>query len=86
MMSPKDLFAFDFSEAEFSAQLQIPVLRDLLGFREAFFLGADAAVLAGEIGGALPQPAIGTLVDEELCRQGGCVLFGQRQLLLYMFV
>jgi hypothetical protein len=30
---------FDLSEAEFSAQLQVSVLGDLLGFREAFFLG-----------------------------------------------
>ena len=60
------LFAFDFSGAEFSAQLQVPVLGDRLGFREAFFFGADALVLAREIGGALPPAAIGTLVDVDL--------------------
>jgi hypothetical protein len=46
----KALFALDFSGAEFSAQLQIPVLGDLLGFREALFLGADAPVLGRQIG------------------------------------
>jgi hypothetical protein len=46
----KGLFGFDFSGAEFSAKLQIPVLGDLLGFREAFILGADAPVFASEIG------------------------------------
>ena len=46
----KGLFGFDFSGAEFSAKLQVPVLGGLLGLREAFFLGADAAVLARELG------------------------------------
>jgi len=46
----KGLFGFDLSGAEFSPQLQVPVLGDLLGFREAFFLGADAPILAREIG------------------------------------
>ena len=34
----KGLFGFDLSKAEFSAQLQIPVLGDLFGCREAFLL------------------------------------------------
>jgi len=76
----KGLFGFDFSGAEFSAQLQIPVLSDLLGFREAFFLGADAPILAREIGGALPQAAIGTLVDVDFAAEDS-VLFGHRYLL-----
>ena len=46
----KGLFGLDFSGAEFSAQLQLPVLGDLLGLREAFFLGADPPILAREIG------------------------------------
>jgi len=46
----KGLFGFDFSGAEFSAKLQIPVLGDLFGLREAFFLGADAPVFSCEIG------------------------------------
>ena len=46
----KALFAFDFSGAENSAQLQVPVLGDFLSVREAFFLGADAPVLARQIG------------------------------------
>ena len=78
----KGLFAFDFSGAKFSALLQVPVLGDFLGFREAFFLGADAPVLAREIGGGLPQAAIGTLVDVDLAAEDG-VLFGHRHL-LYM--
>jgi len=44
----KGLFGLDFSGAEFSAQLQVPVLGDLLGSREAFFL-ADAPVLARQM-------------------------------------
>jgi len=59
----KSLFGFDFSEAESSGQLQVPVLGDLPGVREAFFFGADPLVLARKIGGALPQAAIGTLAD-----------------------
>ena len=62
----KGLFGFDLSGAEFSAQLQVPVLSDSLGLRQAFFLGADAPILAREIGGALPQAAIVTLVDVDL--------------------
>ena len=46
----KGLFGFDFSGAEFSAKLQVPVLGDPLGFRGAFFLGADVPVFAREVG------------------------------------
>ena len=78
----KGLFGFDLSGAEFSAQLQIPVLGDFLGLRETFFLGADAPIRARQIGGALPQAAIGTLVDVDFAAQDG-VLFGHRHLLIY---
>ena len=57
------LFALDFSVAEFSAELQIPVLGEFLGFRQALFLGADAPVLTGKVSGALPEVAVRTLVD-----------------------
>lgn len=60
---PVHFLALISRERSFSAQLQVPVLGDLLGFREAFFFGADAPILARQIGGALPQTAIGTLVD-----------------------
>jgi len=65
----KGLFGFDFSGAEFSAKLQVPVLSDFLGLREALFLGADAPVLARQIGRALPQAAIGTLVDVDFAAE-----------------
>jgi hypothetical protein len=65
---------FDFSGAEFAAQLQIPVLGDLVGFREAVFLRAGAAILAGEVAGALPGAAIRTFLDVNLAAQDG-VLF-----------
>ena len=59
---------------EFSAELQIPVLGDFLGFREAPFLGADTPVLAGKIGGALPQAAVRTLVDVNLAAEDRVLL------------
>jgi hypothetical protein len=58
----KGLFAFDFAVVEFSAEPQVPVLSDFLGFGEALFFRAGAAVLAGEIRGALPKVAVRTLV------------------------
>ena len=48
--SQKDLFGFDFSVAEFSATLQIPVLSDFLRSREAFFFSGDPPILAREVG------------------------------------
>ena len=45
----KGLFALDLAGAEFSAQLQVPILGDFLGFGEALFLRAGATILAREI-------------------------------------
>ena len=42
----ESFFCFDFAVAEFAAKLEIPVLGDLLGLREAVFFGAGAAILA----------------------------------------
>ena len=65
----ESFFCFDFSAAGFAAQLQIPVLGDFLGFGEAVFLRAGAAVLAGEIGGALPVAAVRAFVDVDLAAE-----------------
>ena len=73
-------FCFDFSAAEFPAELQIPILGNLLGFREALFLCAGPAVLAGEIAGALPAAAVGAFVDVNLSTEDG-VLFRHRDVL-----
>src|SRR5208337_2934226 len=70
-------FCFDFSAAEFPAELQIPILGNLLGFREALFLCAGPAVLAGEIAGALPAAAVRAFVDVDLSTEDG-VLFRHR--------
>src|SRR5208337_4376313 len=70
-------FCFDFSAAEFPAELQIPILGNLLGFREALFLCAGPAVLAGEIAGALPAAAVRAFVDVNLSTEDG-VLFRHR--------
>ena len=51
------------------SQLQMPVLVDLLVIREAFFLRTDAAILARQIGGALQQAAVRTLVDVDFAAE-----------------
>jgi hypothetical protein len=45
----KALFAFDLASAEFSAELQVPILGDLLDFGEALFSRARATIFAREI-------------------------------------
>src|ERR1035437_6891481 len=50
-------------------KLQVPVLGNLLGFGEAVFLGAPAAVLASKVGGTLPVAALGASVDVNLSAQ-----------------
>jgi hypothetical protein len=46
--------------------LEIPVLREVLGLGEAFFVGADPPVFAGFVGGALPVTAIRASVNMDL--------------------
>jgi hypothetical protein len=61
----------DLAAAKLTPQLEIPVLGHLLRAGEALFLGADAAVPAGFVGGALPEAAAGPLVDMELAAHQG---------------
>ena len=68
------LLGFDFSAAEFSAKLEIPILGDFLGFGETVFFGAAAAILAREICGALPLTAIRPFDRRELCRRESCIV------------
>ena len=57
----ESFFGFDFSAAEFAAELQIPILGENFRFRETVFLGARPPILAGEIAGALPVTAVRAL-------------------------
>ena len=66
--------AFQFAAAQFSAQLKIPGLRKFLCFGEALLFGGCAAILAGEIAGALPACAVRTFLDVNLAAEDG-VLF-----------
>jgi hypothetical protein len=44
----KGLFGFELSSEKFSPKLEIPVLSDVLGFGEAFFLRAGATIPTSE--------------------------------------
>jgi hypothetical protein len=60
---------------KFSAEPPVPVLGDFLGFGEAFFFRGGAAVLAGEISGALPKVAVRTLVNVDFAAQNSVVFW-----------
>jgi hypothetical protein len=74
----KSFFGFDLAGAELSSELQVPVLGDLLGFREAVFLGARAAVLPAEIAGTLPAAAVRAFVNVDLAAQDRVVFRHRR--------
>ncbi len=63
------LFCLDFAVAELAAKLQIPILRDLLGAREAIFLRGCPPVFAAEEGGTLPAGAVRAFVNVNLAAQ-----------------
>src|SRR6266851_3015557 len=63
------LFCFDFAAAEHAAKLQIPVLGDLFGSREAIFLRGCPAVFPAEVGGTLPAGAVRAFVNVNLAAQ-----------------
>ena len=60
-----------------AAQLQIPVLGEILGLGQAVFLGGNPSVFAGEVGGALPATAIVASVDVDLAAED-CVFLWHR--------
>src|SRR5207245_6045899 len=64
-------FGLYFTGAEFSAELQVPILGDLLGFREAVFFRAGAPVFSAEITGTLPATAVRALVDVNFAAHDG---------------
>src|ERR1035437_6360662 len=71
-------FGFDFTVTEFPAKLQVPVLGDLFGYREALFLRAGAAVFPAEVTGSLPASAVRTFVNMNLAAEDGVVMFVHR--------
>ena len=73
----ESFFCFDFSAAEFSAELQVPILGDLFGFPEAVFFRACAPVFSAEITGTLPATAVRALVDVNFAAHEG-ELFSHR--------
>jgi hypothetical protein len=60
------LAGLEFAIPVFSAEAEIPVLRDFLRAGEAVFLGGNSPVLPGEISRALPRGAVLTLVNVKL--------------------
>src|SRR3984957_11061127 len=62
-------FCFDFAVAKLAAKLQIPVLRDFFGSREAIFLCGSPAVSSGKEGGTLPAAAVRAFVNVNLAAE-----------------
>src|SRR5450756_880644 len=69
----ESFFVAYFTAPGLAAQLQIPVLGEVLGLGQAVFLGGNPPVLAGEVGGTLPATAVVAPVDVDLAAQD-CVL------------
>jgi len=65
---------FQMTVAEFAAQLQIPVFRELLRLRGAVFFGSGAPVLSCQIGRALPTGTVRALVDVNFATEDGVML------------
>ena len=71
---PEGLLGLDFSGAEFPAQLEISILGHFLGFGEAVFLGAAAAIPARKIGRALPATAVRSPIHMNFSAENGVLL------------
>src|ERR1017187_3076953 len=65
----KGFFTGYFTAAGLAAQLQKPVLGEVLGLGQAVFLGGNPPVLAGEVGGTLPVTAVVAPVNVDLAAQ-----------------
>jgi len=63
----KDLLGFDFAVAEFSPQLQIPILGDFLRFGQAFLFGGAVCDSF-----RLDRSSIATDWNSGVCRYGPC--------------
>src|SRR5689334_9376759 len=72
------LLADEFARARLAPQLQIPVLREVLGPREAVFLCGNAPVLAFKVCGTLPESAVLTPIDVDLAAEDRVLLWHRR--------
>jgi hypothetical protein len=72
----KGFFCFDFTAAQFSTELQKPILSNIFGFRETLFFCTGATIFAGEISGTLPESAMRTFVNVNFSAEDR-VLFGR---------
>src|ERR1039457_5663528 len=73
----KGFFVVYFAVPGLAAQLQKPVLGEVLGLGQTVFFGGTPPVLACQVGGALPAAAVVTPVDVDLAAQD-CVFFGHK--------
>jgi hypothetical protein len=73
----KGFFVVYFAVAGLAAQLQIPILGEVLGLGQAVFLGGNPPVLAGEVGGTLPAAAVVPSIDVDLAAEN-CVFLWHR--------
>src|ERR1022692_2770807 len=64
-------FAGYFTAAGLAAQLQKPVLGEVLGLSEAVLLRGNPSVFSCKVGGALPAAAVVAPVDVDLAAQDG---------------
>ena len=62
----KSLFVLEFAAFVLALQFKIPVFGEVLGLRQAFFLGADAMIFAAKKRGALPIVAVVTFINVQL--------------------
>jgi hypothetical protein len=72
------LFCFDFAVAELAAKLQLKILRDLFGAREAIFLRGCPPVSPAEEGGTLPAGAVRAFVNVNLAAKDRVVFRHRR--------
>ena len=68
-------FAAYFTVPDFAAQSQLPVLREVLGLRQAVLLCGNPSVLARKVGGTLPLTAILAPVNVDLAAEDGVLLW-----------
>src|ERR1035437_4626942 len=65
----RKVFSGYFTAAGLAAQLQKPVLGEVLGLGQTVFLGGNPPVLSCKVGGALPSAAVVAPVNVDLAAQ-----------------